>query len=409
MFMSQNESNHCATIGHAPAPISHNRVGVTSGRRLLLVAIILGLLVAVGIFRGIHSRVEAQAALHQTALESATTAVDIVHPTSGKGSEEVELPGNTQAFNDTPIYARTSGYVEHWYVDIGAHVKQGELLALIETPELDQQLQQSRADLKNAEANLQISEITAKRWQNLVKTNSVSQQETDQAVSDFSSKRALVDSNRANVDRLLQLQAFERVTAPFDGVITARNTDIGALIQAGDNSTPKELFHLASIRKLRVYIPVPEIYATSVTNGETVKVTLDAFPKEVFAGTVVRNSDAIDLNSRTLNVEVDVDNPSGRLFPGAYAFVHLKVSGSGGSVTIPSNTLLFRSEGLRTGVVNNGHVKLTPITIGQDYGSAVEVLSGLTPSDAVIVNPSDSLLDGAAVRVRVKPGNAVRQ
>ena len=406
--MNQNESNHIATAGHAPAPASHNSGGVATGRRLLIVAIVLGLLIVVGIIHGIHSRVEAQANLHQTALESATPAVDIVHPATGADAEEVELPGNTQAFNDTPIYARTSGYVQHWYVDIGAHVKQGELLALIETPELDQQLQQARADLKNAEANLQISEITATRWQNLLKTNSVSQQETDQAVSDLSSKRALVDSNRANVDRLSQLQAFERVTAPFDGVITARNTDIGALIQAGDNSTPKELFHLASIRKLRVYIPVPEIYATTLTNGETVKVTLDAFPKEVFAGTVVRNSDAIDLNSRTLNVEVDVDNPSGRLFPGAYAFVHLEVPGSGGSVTIPSNALLFRSEGLRAGVVNNGHVKLTPITIGQDYGSTVEVLSGLTPNDAVILNPSDSLADGAAIRVRLKPPSMVR-
>jgi RND family efflux transporter MFP subunit len=406
--MNQNESNHIATAGHAPAPASHNSGGVATGRRLLIVAIVLGLLIVVGIIHGIRSRVEAQANLHQTALESAVPAVDIVHPATGRDAEEVELPGNTQPFNDTPIYARTSGYVQHWYVDIGAHVKQSELLALIETPELDQQLQQARADLKNAEANLQISEITATRWQNLLKTNSVSQQETDQAVSDLSSKRALVDSNSANVDRLSQLQAFERVTAPFDGVITARNTDIGALIQAGDNSTPKELFHLASIRKLRVYIPVPEIYATSVQNGETVKLTLDAFPKEVFAGTVVRNSDVIDLNSRTLNVEVDVDNPSGRLFPGAYAFVHLKVPGSGGSVTIPSNALLFRSEGLRAGVVNNGHVKLTPITIGQDYGSTVEVLSGLTPNDAVIVNPSDSLADGAAVHVRVKPTSAVR-
>lgn len=406
--MSQNESNYFATIGQAPTLPSQNSGDEAPGRRLLIVAIVLGLLTGLGIFRGIHSRLEAQAALHQTALESATPAVDIVHPETGTGAEQVELPGNTQPFNDTPIYARTSGYVEHWYVDIGAHVKQGELLALIETPELDQQLQQAGADLKNAQANLEIAEITAKRWQNLLKTNSVSQQETDQDVSNLSSKRALVDSNKANVDRLTQLQAFERVTAPFDGVITARNTDIGALIQAGDNSTPKELFHLASIRKLRVYIPVPEIYAPSVTNGETVKVTLDAFPKEIFTGTVVRNADAIDLNSRTLNVEVDVDNPSGRLFPGAYAFVHLKVPGSGGSVTVPSNTLLFRSEGLRAGIIKNGHVKLTPITIGQDYGSTVEVLSGLTPNDAVIVNPSDSLADGADVHVRVKPESAVR-
>src|SRR6202453_1166065 len=408
MFMSQHESNHCATINQAPAPISHSRARVTSGRRLLLVAIILGLLIAIGIFRGIHSRVEAQAALQQTTLESATTAVYIVHPTSGKDSEEVELPGNTQAFNDTPIYARTSGYVEHWYVDIGTHVSQGQLLALIQTPELDQQLEQARADLKTAQANLEIAQITATRWQNLVKTNSVSQQETDQAVSDLNAKRALVDSNKANVDRLEQLQAFERVIAPFEGVITARNTDVGDLIQAGDNSAPKELFRLASIRKLRIYIPVPEVYAADVTNGQSVKVTLDAFPNKEFAGTVVRNSDAIDLNSRTLNVEVDVENPTGKLFPGAYAFVHLKVPASTGSVTLPSNALLFRSEGLRAGVVRDSHVVLTPITIGQDYGGAVEVLSGLTPNDAVIVNPSDSLANGAAVRVHAKRVGTVR-
>jgi RND family efflux transporter MFP subunit len=298
--------------------------------------------------------------------------------------------------------------VEHWYVDIGAHVRQGQLLALIQTPELDQQLEEARANLKTAQANLEIAQITATRWQNLLKTNSVSQQETDQAVSDLNAKRALVDSNKANVDRLEQLQAFERVTAPFDGVITARNTDIGALIQAGDNSTPKELFHLASIHKLRVYIPVAEVYAAYVRNGESVKVTLDAFTNKEFAGTVVRNSDAIDLKPRTLNVEVDVDNLKDQLFPGAYAFVHLKVPASTGSVMLPSNALLFRSEGLRAGVVRNSHVVLTPITIGQDYGSAVEVLSGLTPNDAVIVNPSDSLADGAAVLVRTKSAGTVR-
>lgn len=405
--MHQNESKDFATAGRVPAPHSYKPEG--PGRQLLIIGTTFGLLIVLGISLGIHSRVEAQVKLHRAAMESTTSTVDVVYPEAVAEAAEIELPGNTQPFNDTPIYARTSGYVKRWYVDIGAHVKQGDLLALIETPELDQQLKQARADLKNAEANLQISEITAIRWQNLLKTNSVSQQETDQTISDLGSKRALVDSNMANVDRLLQLQAFERVTAPFDGVITARNTDIGALIQAGDNTAPKEIFHLASIRKLRVYIPVPEVYATSVQNGETVTVTLDAFPKEVFAGTVLRNSDSIDLNSRTLNTEVDVDNPSGRLFPGAYAFVHLKVPGSVGSVTIPSNTLLFRSEGLRAGVVNGGHVKLMPITIGQDYGSKVEVLTGLSSSDAVIVNPSDSLVDGAAVKLHVKAVSAVRQ
>jgi RND family efflux transporter MFP subunit len=352
--------------------------------------------------------VEAAAKLHAAARASAVPIVEVVHPKSGADGQEVALPGNAQAFSDTPIYARTSGYVERWYVDIGAHVKQGQLLALIQTPELDQQLEQARADLKTAQANLEIAQITATRWQNLLKTNSVSQQETDQAVSDLNAKRALVDSNHANVDRLEQLQAFERITAPFDGVITARNTDIGALIQAGDNSVPKEIFHLASIRKLRVYIPVPEVYAAYIRNGELVKVTLDAFPNEEFTGTVVRNSDAIDLNSRTLNVEVDVDNGTGRLFPGAYAFVHLKVPTGAGAVTIPSNALLFRAEGLRAGVVRNGRVTLAPISIGQDYGSAVEVVSGLKSGDAVIVNPSDSLADGAAVRLRGNSAGKVK-
>lgn len=376
-------------------------------RRLIIVAVLV-LLIALGIFHGIHSRVEAEVRLQQVARASATPAVEVVHPKAGADGQEIALPGNAQAFNDTPIYARTSGYVEHWYVDIGAHVRQGQLLALIQTPELDQQLEQARADLKTAQANLEIARITAIRWQNLLKTDSVSHQETDQAVSDFNAKRALVDSKGANVDRLEQLQAFERVAAPFDGVVTARNTDVGALIQAGDNSTPKELFHLASIRKLRIYIPVPEVYAAYIESNEPVKVTLDAFPNKEFAGTVVRNSDAIDLNSRTLNVEVDVDNPTGRLFPGAYAFVHLKVPASAGAVTIPSNALLFRSEGLRAGVVRNGHVVLTPITVGQDYGSTVEVTSGLTPNDAVIVNPSDSLADGAAVNVHTKSAGTVQ-
>jgi RND family efflux transporter MFP subunit len=380
--------------------------GSTIARRLLLVVGAVVLLIAFGIFHGIASRVHAEANLHRVAEESAAPVVEVVHPKLGADGQEVTLPGNAQAFNDTPIYARTRGYVEHWYADIGAHVKQGQLLALIQTPELDQQLEQARADLKTAHANFEIAQITARRWQNLVKTNSVSQQETDQAVSDLSAKEALVASNKANVDRLQQLQAFERITAPFDGVITARNTDVGALIQADDNST-KELFHLASIRKLRVYIPVPEVYAASVRNGESVKVTLDAFPNEEFTGTVVRNSDAIDLSSRTLNVEVDVENPTGRLFPGAYAFVHLKLPAADAAVRIPSNALLFRSEGLRAGVVRSGRVALTPITLGQDYGSTVEVLSGLTPNDAVIVNPSDSLADGAAVRVRTE--SAVRE
>jgi RND family efflux transporter MFP subunit len=391
--MTRNESNEVQAVAKTPGPTR------AAGWRTIAVGTILFLLVAYAVFEGVHSRVEATAKLRQVAMSSAIPSVEVVHPKGGADSEEIELPGNTQAFTDTPIYARTSGYVKRWFVDIGDHVKQGQLLAVIETPELDQQLRQAKADLENAQANLQIAQITATRWQNLLKTNSVSQQETDQAVSDLHSKRALVDSNQANVDRLEHLQAFENITAPFDGVITARNTDVGALIQAGDNSTPKELFHLVAIQKLRVYVAVPEVDARSAKTGDKIKVTLDAFPSETFTGTLVRNNDAIDPVSRTLNVEVDVDNPSGKLLPGAYAFVHLKVPGSAGAVTLPSNALLFRAEGLRVGVVRDGHAELTPITIGQDYGSAVEVLSGLSPQDAVIVNPSDSLANRAVVRV----------
>lgn len=398
--MNQNDSKQKAGVDPTPEYIKETANPPRNVKPLLGLGLIGAAVIAIGIDRGIHSRVLAQTELQQIATSSAVPTVVVVHPTPGSDAGEIDLPGNIQAFNDTAVYARTSGYVKHWYVDIGTHVKQGQLLAVIETPELDQQLQQAQADLNNAEANLKIAEITARRWQNLLKINSVSQQETDQAVSDLSSKQAMVASNKANVDRLTKLQAFEHVTAPFDGVITARNTDIGSLIQAGDNTTPKELFHLAAIQKLRIFIPVPETDAPYVKTAEKVQVTTDAFPKQVFEGIVVRNSDAIDLASRTLNVEVDVNNRSGQLLPGAYAFVHLKAPSSEGAVTIPSNTLLFRSEGLRAGVVRDGRVKLTPIKIGQDYGATVEVVAGLTPNDLVVVSPSDSLADGASVKTK---------
>jgi RND family efflux transporter MFP subunit len=407
--MNENDSNTTTLNDQDQISTLPPETRSRSAWRIAIVPCVLAVLIALGIVKGIGSRTEAQAELHESAKESAIPVVEIVHPKQGTATPEIALPGNTQAFNDTPIYARTSGYISQWYVDIGAHVKRGELLATIETPELDQQLQQARADLKTAQANLQIAEITAARWQHLVKTNSVSQQETDQATFDLSAKRTLVDSSKANVDRLEQLQSFERVTAPFDGVITARNTDIGSLIQAGDNTTPKQLFRIAATQTLRVYVSVPEIYAPSLRNGASAVVTLDAFPNQTFKGTIVRNANAIDINSRTLNVEVDMDNPSGRLFPGAYAFVHLKLPTSSHAITIPSNALLFRSEGLRAAIVRNGRVALTPITIGEDYGSAVEIRSGLTPNDAIVVNPSDSLLDGSAVRIGANRESAVRK
>jgi RND family efflux transporter MFP subunit len=381
----------------SPAPSKLSFPWLLAG--LAAAVVVLGIV----IYAGIHERAHAETTLGIRTEQAAVPTVNVVLPTPGAASQEIVLPGNTQPFNDTPIYARTNGYLKRWYVDIGAHVQQGQLLAEIDTPEIDQQLEQARADLKNAQANEQLAQITATRWQNLLKTDSVSKQETDQAVSDLAARQASVDSMTANVHRLEELQSFEKVYAPFAGVITARNTDIGALINAGAGGVPQELFHMAAVNKLRVYVAVPEVDAQAAQNGARAILTFDEYPGETFQGTIVRNSDSIDLASRTLNVEVDIDNAQGRIKTGAYAFVHLKSSQTGqastASLTIPANTLLFRSEGLRVGVVRNGHAELVPITIGRDFGSAVEVVAGLQPTDQVIVNPSDSLTSGAPVQV----------
>ncbi|WP_263353015.1 efflux RND transporter periplasmic adaptor subunit [Acidicapsa acidisoli] len=385
---SQSASNQPASKRSSPMLW----IGLTAA------AVILGVV----IYSGIHQRVQAETTLGSRTERAAVPTVNVIHPSTAGVSQEIVLPGNTQAFNDTPIYARTNGYLKQWYVDIGARVKEGQLLAEIETPEIDQQLEQARADLKNAQANAQLAQITATRWQNLLKTNSVSKQETDQAVSDLSARQATVDSMTANVHRLEQLQSFEKVYAPFTGVITARNTDIGALINAGAGGVPQELFHMAAVNRLRVYVAVPEVDSEAAQSGAKPTLTFDEFPGETFQGTIVRNSDSIDMASRTLNVEVDIDNAQGRIKPGAYAFVHLKrpeaAHAAAQSLTIPANTLLFRSEGLRVGVVRNGHAELVPITIGRDFGATVEVVSGLHPEDEVIVNPSDSLASGNPVQ-----------
>jgi RND family efflux transporter MFP subunit len=356
--------------------------------------------VGYGIRSGIQQRVSIGKELAQATDEAATPAVSITHPAAGAPLQEIVLPGNTEAFTDSPIYARTNGYLTHWYYDIGARVKKGDLLAEIETPEIDQQLQQTQAQLETARANYELAKTTADRWQFLLKSNSVSKQETDQAVANQAAQKAVVDSDSANVRRLEQLQSFEKVYAAFDGVITARGTDIGALIDAGSSAQSKELFHMAAISTLRVFVPVPEVYSNAAHPGATATLTLDEYPGRVFHGTLVRDSSAIDPASRTLLVEVDVANPDGLLLPGAYVSVHLKLPATVRSVTIPANTLLFRREGLRVGVVRNGHAKLTPVTIGRDYGATVEIVSGLQPADSIILDPSDSLENGLPVRVQ---------
>jgi RND family efflux transporter MFP subunit len=385
---------------------NHGRRGSGWGMAVLLVAAAFAL--GFYIYSGIRGRLEAASTLKRTTEEAAVSDVAVIYPKENAPTEEIILPGGTQPYISSPIYARTNGYLVKWFFDIGAQVKKGDLLALIDTPELDKQLQQARADLETAKSNLALAKITADRWQDLIKTRSVSQQSTDQAVESLGAMQATVNSAAANVRRLEDLVSFEKVYAPFDGIITVRNTDIGWLIDAGANPTTSELFQLAEISTLRVFVAVPQVYSRAARPGAMAAITLDEFPNRTFRGKVTRTSNSIDLASRTLNTEVDVDNPRGELLPGAYVQVHLKLPGKARAVTIPSNTLLFRSEGLRVGVVRNGVAQLVPITIGRDYGATVEVISGLTPSDAVIVSPSDSLISGERVRIVAQKEGAPR-
>jgi len=385
---------------------NHGRRGSGWGMAVLLVAAAFAL--GFYIYSGIRGRLEAASTLKRTTEEAAVSDVAVIYPKENAPTEEIILPGGTQPYISSPIYARTNGYLVKWFFDIGAQVKKGDLLALIDTPELDKQLQQARADLETAKSNLALAKITADRWQDLIKTRSVSQQSTDQAVESLGAMQATVNSAAANVRRLEDLVSFEKVYAPFDGIITVRNTDIGWLIDAGANPTTSELFQLAEISTLRVFVAVPQVYSRAARPGAMAAITLDEFPNRTFRGKVTRTSNSIDLASRTLNTEVDVDNPRGELLPGAYVQVHLKLPGKARAVTIPSNTLLFRSEGLRVGVVRNGVAQLVPITIGRDYGATVEVISGLTPSDAVIVSPSDSLISGERVRIVAQKEDAPR-
>ena len=387
-------SNHESGAPEKPAPLS----------KLLWIsiAIMICAVVAVilyGVSKGIAARTLAATALQQQTLQMAVPEVNVVHPKPGAPAEEVVLPGNAQAYVATPVYARTNGYLKAWYFDIGAHVKAGQLLAEIETPEVDRQLDQARADLATAQANYQLSQTTATRYESLLKSDSVAKQDVEDRVGDLAAKKAMVDSATFNVRRLEETQHFQNVYAPFNGVITARNVDVGALINAGANAPGKELFDIAATTQLRVYINVPQTYSRAVLPGGHADLTLDEFPGRRFRGTIVRNSDAIDPTSRTLLTEVDVDNPTGQLLPGAFLSVHFKLASKVGTVIVPVNALIFRSEGMQVAVVRGNKAVLAPIVIGRDYGTEVEVLSGLAPQDTIIENPSDSLSSGTEIRV----------
>lgn len=365
-------------------------------RRLL----VIGAAVAVAlVFLGVFSRLQTQLALRQQTEKNATLAVTTTKPTAGPAGQELILPGNTQAYSEAPIYARTSGYLKRWLVDIGARVKQGQLLAEIDTPEVDQQLLQARADLATAEANYALAKSSAERWQTLLQSDSVSRQEVDERSGDAAAKKALVASARANVERLRELQGFKRVTAPFAGVITARNTDVGALIGAGDN---RELFRIAATQTLRIYVRAPQNYAAYVQRGLDADLHFAEHPGRVFSGKVTRTADAIDPASRTLLVEIQVDNAKGELLAGSYAEVHMKLPVRN-ALRVPVNTLIFRADGLQLAVVTDNKVALKPVKLGRDFGMEVEVVSGLGPDDNVMLNPPDSIADGETVRATAAP------
>jgi RND family efflux transporter MFP subunit len=380
-------------------PLNDVEKGQRPHRRWLSLAIAL-IVVAALLVSGILARVKARNKLKVETAQVALTAVSVVSPKQTAPAEEIILPGNAQPFITAPIYARTNGYLKEWYVDIGARVKQGQLLAVIETPEVDQQLQQARSNLLTAQANLELASITKTRYLGLLKSNAVSQQDVDNAVGTYNANKAIVEADQAAVDQYTALVSFEKIYAPFDGIVTARNTDIGDLINSGSGGGAKtDLFHIAQPGKLRVYVNVPEEYSQGIKIGMTADLSLAEFPGRKFRGKLVRTADAITVTTRTLLVEIDVDNPTGTLLSGSYAEVHLAVPTQASTFLLPVNTLLFRSEGLRVGVVKDGKVALTAVTPGHDFGNQIEIVSGLKPDDQVIVNPPDSLITGQQVQI----------
>jgi RND family efflux transporter MFP subunit len=364
---------------------------------LFVVVLLLVLFGAVTLFQ---RRTQYQALAKETETLAIPT-VAVVHPTTESTQEDLVLPGTLQAYVESPIYARTNGYLKQWYHDIGSRVHQGELLVDIDTPEVDQQLSQARADLNTSQANANLSKITATRFQELIKTDGVSKQEVDNAVGDLEAKVATVKSSEANVRRLEELESFKHVYAPFSGVITRRNVDTGTLINAGNGGASQQLFFLAQTDPIRVYLSVQEQYAPSIHAGLGAFLELTQYPGQRFEGKVVRTAESIDTNTRTLLTEVDVPNHNGSLLPGGYAQVHLQVKVTGARLAVPVNALLFRSEGLRAVVVDSDHkAHLKPLTIGRDYGTTLEVLNGLEASDWMVLNPADSIEDGQEVRVK---------
>jgi len=375
----------------------HSRPGTRLFTILFFVVILLVIFGGLTLFQR-HTQYQA---LAEETEKLAIPTVAVIHPSAEASEEDLVLPGTMQAYVESPIYARTNGYLKGWYHDIGSRVRQGDLLADIDTPEVDQQLSQARADLKTAEANANLSKITATRYQELIKTDGVSKQEVDNAVGDLEAKIAIVNSSEANVRRLEDLESFKHIYAPFSGFITKRNVDIGTLVNAGNGGTSQQLFVLSQTDPIRVYLSVPETYAPSIHAGLGAYLELTQFAGQRFEGKVVRTAEAIDTNTRTLLTEVDVPNHNGALLPGGYAQVHLQVKVAGARLAVPVNALLFRSEGLSAVIVDTNHrTHLRSLTIGRDYGTTLEVLQGLDAKDWIVLNPADSLEENQEVRVK---------
>jgi RND family efflux transporter MFP subunit len=381
---------------HSPTTAGTQR----GSRRGWLVGIAVLILFVGLLVSGILERIHTNASLRTETADLAVPTVSVVTPKRAAPSQEIVLPGNVQPYITSPVFARTNGYLEHWYFDIGAHVKKGQLLAVIASPEVDQQLQQARSNLLTAQANLDLAAITRDRYQGLKKTNAVSQQDVDNAVGTYNANKAIVEADQAAVQQYSALVSFEKVYAPFDGVITARNTDIGDLINSGSNANVKtDLFHIAQPGVLRVYVNVPEEFSQQTKPGLTAELKLAEFPGRMFTGKLVRTAEAINYTTRTLLVEVDVNNPSGELLSGAYAEVHFKVPGQASTYILPVDTLLFRKEGLNVAVVENGKAKLVPVVAGHDFGTSIEIVSGLQGNESVIESPPDSIVTGETVHI----------